>query len=105
MALSEHEQYVIEQMEQAVSAADPKFAARMSGRRRRARLRPRVALGVLALIAGLALLGLGVWHATVGLAVPGLLLIAVGGVRVLRLRRLGRRLWMALALHRRSGPR
>ena len=39
MPLSEHEQHLLEQMEQALYAEDPKFASQMQGSAARARLR------------------------------------------------------------------
>lgn len=60
MPLSEHEQHLLEQMEQAMYAEDPRFASSMQGSLSRARLRRRVAIGSLAFLVGLALIVLGV---------------------------------------------
>ena len=60
MPLSEHEQRLLEQMERALYAEDPKFASSLreaSGRRGSPR---RMALGVLGFLVGLSLLVTGV---------------------------------------------
>jgi hypothetical protein len=58
--LSEHEQHLLEQMEQALYAEDPKFASQMQGSAARARLRRSLAIGAGGVIVGLALVVLGV---------------------------------------------
>jgi hypothetical protein len=77
--LSEHEQHLLEQMEQALYAEDPKFASQMQGSAARARLRRGLAIGVAGVIAGLGLVFLGVamgaiWWGAIGFA------LMVGGV-------------------------
>jgi hypothetical protein len=77
--LSEHEQHQLEQMEQALYAEDPKFASQMQGSAVRARLRRRVSIGAVGVIAGLGLVVLGViqeavWWGAIGFA------LMVGGV-------------------------
>ena len=79
MPLSEHEQHLLEQMEQALYAEDPKFASQMQGSVARARLRRVLAIGVGGVIAGLGLVVLGVaaesiWWGAIGFA------LMVGGV-------------------------
>ncbi|EWT06421.1 hypothetical protein N864_21520 [Intrasporangium chromatireducens Q5-1] len=91
MALSEHEQYVIDQMEQALSATDPRFVAHMARTRQSWRRHLRVALNVLALAAGLLLVLLGVWLVTVWVSVLGFLVVVTGLVCVIRLRTTHRR--------------
>ena len=87
MPLSEHEQRLLEQMERALYAEDPKFATSLreaSGRRGNRR---RVALGVLALLAGLALLVTGVAVAQEIVGVLGFVLMLLGAsfaIRALR---------------------
>ena len=72
MPLSEHEQQLLEQMEQALYAEDPKFASQMQGAGTRAAARRRLAVGVLGVIAGLALVLVGVnttmWLGAAGFA-------------------------------------
>jgi hypothetical protein len=58
--LSEEEQRLLEQMEQALSAEDPKFASTLRGSTLRARLRRQVVLSAVAFVAGTGLLMLGV---------------------------------------------
>ena len=73
MPLSEHEQQLLEQMEQALYAEDPKFASQMQGAGARAAARRRLAVGVLGVVAGLALVLVGVsttmWLGAAGFAV------------------------------------
>ena len=79
MPLSEHEQHLLEQMEQALYAEDPKFASQMQGSAARARLRRSLAIGAAGVISGLGFVVLGVvaesvWWGAVGFA------LMVGGV-------------------------
>ena len=79
MPLSEHEQHLLEQMEQALYAEDPKFASQMQGSAARARLRRGLAIGAVGVVAGLGLVVLGVasqsiWWGAIGFA------LMVGGV-------------------------
>jgi hypothetical protein len=71
--LSEHEQQLLEQMEQALYAEDPKFASQMQGAGARAAARRRVAIGVVGVVLGLALVLVGVnttmWIGAIGFAV------------------------------------
>jgi hypothetical protein len=76
--LSEHEQHLLEQMEQALYAEDPKFASQMQGSKARDRLRHRIMVGVLAVLAGLVLVVLGVVNEAVWLGAIGFALM-VGG--------------------------
>lgn len=73
MPLSEHEQHMLEQMEQALSAEDPKFASHMQGSTTRSIVRRRYAVGALAVVVGLGLVLVGVntsmWIGGVGFAV------------------------------------
>jgi Protein of unknown function (DUF3040) len=71
--LSEHEQQLLEQMEQALYAEDPKFASQMQGAGARAAARRRVAFGVVGVVVGLALVLAGVyfelwWLGAIGFA-------------------------------------
>ncbi len=60
MPLSEEEQRLLEQMEQALAEEDPKFASTLRGSTLRARLRRQVVLSAIAFLAGTGLLMLGV---------------------------------------------
>ena len=66
MPLSEHEQRLLEQIERALYAEDPKFASTVRGGRLRKPTRRRRLQGVALFVVGLALLVLGI-------AVPALL--------------------------------
>jgi len=69
--LSDNEQRLLEQMERALYAEDPKFASTMRGAARRTGHLSRMAMGVVAVAAGLVVLVLGV--------AQGNLLVGVGG--------------------------
>lgn len=79
MPLSEHEQHLLEQMEQALYAEDPKFASQMQGSAARATLRRRILIGGVGVIAGLALIFVGVTNEFVLWGALGFALM-VGGV-------------------------
>ena len=72
MPLSEHEQQLLEQMEQALYAEDPKFASQMQGAGAKAAARRRIAIGVVGVLLGLGLLLAGVsttmWLGAAGFA-------------------------------------
>ena len=78
MPLSEHEQHLLEQMEQAMYAEDPKFASAMRGRTPKARQRRRLLLGCVGVLLGLVLVVLGVARSIIPLAVVGFVLMLVG---------------------------
>lgn len=71
--LSEHEQQLLEQMEQALYAEDPKFASQMQGAGARAAARRRRAIGVVGVLLGLGLVLVGVsttmWVGVAGFAI------------------------------------
>ena len=60
MPLSEHEQRLLEQMERALHAEDPKFASALRGADPRNHYRRRVAKASVGFLAGIALLVTGV---------------------------------------------
>ncbi len=72
MPLSEHEQQLLEQMEQALYAEDPKFASQMQGAGARLAARRRMIIGAVGVVAGLALVLVGVnttmWVGAAGFA-------------------------------------
>ena len=73
MPLSEHEQKMLAQMEQALAAEDPKFASQMQGRALASIQHRRWIIGVVGVVAGLGLVLVGVnttmWVGAVGFAV------------------------------------
>ncbi|MEZ5115569.1 MAG: DUF3040 domain-containing protein [Candidatus Nanopelagicales bacterium] len=78
MPLSEHEQRLLEQMERALYAEDPKFATTLRSGGPRTAHRGRAALGVVALLAGIGLLMAGVITSLPPLGVVGFLVMLVG---------------------------
>lgn len=60
MPLSEHEQRLLEQMERALYAEDPKFASALRGADPRRHYRRRIAKASIGFVAGIALLMTGV---------------------------------------------
>ena len=78
MPLSEHEQRLLEQMERALYAEDPKFATSMRSARGGAGDRRRIAIGVVGLLAGLGLLVAGVAAKLVIVGVVGFLAMLGG---------------------------
>ncbi|MDQ1482013.1 MAG: hypothetical protein QOF35_89 [Actinomycetota bacterium] len=78
MPLSEHEQHLLEQMEQALYAEDPKFASQMQGSAARARLRRSIAIGAGGVIIGLGLVVLGVLKESIWLGAIGFALMVSG---------------------------
>jgi Protein of unknown function (DUF3040) len=73
--LSEHEQRLLEQMERALYAEDPKFASVLRGHDLRGRYRRRAFLGAFGVVVGLAMLPVGVAGKLVGLSVLGFLIM------------------------------
>jgi hypothetical protein len=77
--LSEHEQRLLEQMERALYAEDPKFATSMRSARGGAGDRKRIVVGVIAVLVGLGLLIAGVASKFVVVGVLGFLAM-LGGI-------------------------
>jgi hypothetical protein len=77
--LSEHEQRLLEQMERALYAEDPKFATSMRSSRGGAGDRRRIVIGVVGLLVGLGLLVAGVAAKLVVVGVLGFLAM-LGGI-------------------------
>lgn len=73
MPLSEHEQRMLEQLEQALAEEDPKFASSMEGTRRGGPTRLRWIIAVTGVVVGLALVLVGInttmWVGAAGFAV------------------------------------
>ncbi len=86
MALSDREQKLLEQMEKALYAEDPKFASslRRSGLTIAPGERRHVILGLLSLVAGLALVFGSVVSKIVIVGIPGFLLVLTGFVFIAR---------------------
>jgi DUF3040 family protein len=73
--LSEHEQRLLEQMERALYAEDPKFASSLRGRDPRSHFRRRVLLAGLAFVVGVVLLMTGLVTQVVVVSIVGFLLM------------------------------
>ena len=91
MPLSEHEQRLLEQMEQQLSVEDPKFASAMRGSVARAKARRRIILGALGVLVGLGLVLLGVAQGIVAVGIVGFAVMVAGA-------------WLAITPERRKGP-
>ena len=83
MPLSEHEQRVLHQMEQALYAEDPRLASQLQ-RTAAARTstgldRRRLAIGVLGALAGLTLVVVGVMSQYLWISIIGFLAMVLGG--------------------------
>jgi hypothetical protein len=75
--LSEHEQRLLDQIEQALYAEDPKFASIYQGKDVRSHYRRRVLRAVLGLVVGLGLLLAGVITPLIPLGVAGFVVMLV----------------------------
>ncbi|MGW4380908.1 DUF3040 domain-containing protein [Kitasatospora sp. NPDC004531] len=75
MPLSEHEQRLLEQMERALYAEDPKFASALEGTGLRTHTRRRVILAAAGFVAGVALLMGGLVAQVIWVSVVGFLVM------------------------------
>jgi hypothetical protein len=73
--LSDHEQRLLDEIEQALYAEDPKFAATVRSARTRSRTRRSVLLSVLGVVAGLCLVLVGLVTNVIALSVVGFVLV------------------------------
>jgi hypothetical protein len=96
--LSEHEQRLLEQIEQALYAEDPKFASIYQGNDIRSHYRRRVVRAVIGLIIGLGLL-------LAGVVIPLIALGVAGFVVMLAAVSFGVASWQRMTGHRTSTPR
>lgn len=71
MPLSEHEQRLLEQMERALYAEDPKFASSLRGKDPRSHYRRRVLLALIGFVVGIVLLMTGLVAQNVLVSVLG----------------------------------
>jgi hypothetical protein len=69
--LSDHEQRLLEQMERALHAEDPKFASALQGADLRALFRRRALLAVIGFVLGIGMLVAGVVISQIALSVGG----------------------------------
>ena len=78
MALSEHEEALLQQMEEALYAEDPRFASRIQKTKSRGVGRGRVIIGVVAAIAGLALVVISAMSSLIWLGAIGFAIMVAG---------------------------
>ncbi|WP_026550840.1 DUF3040 domain-containing protein [Arthrobacter sp. Br18] len=78
MALSEHEQRLLDQLEQQLHADDPKFAHSMASNTRGSMSTRRVVIGSLITIAGILVLLAGISQQFILLGVAGFLVMGAG---------------------------
>ncbi|MHA7180506.1 DUF3040 domain-containing protein [Arthrobacter sp. MDB2-24] len=79
MALSEHEQRLLDQLEQQLHADDPKFAHSMASDTRKSMSTRRLVIGSLITIAGILVLLAGIVYQNIFIGVVGFLIMG-GGV-------------------------
>jgi hypothetical protein len=96
--LSEHEQRLLEQIEQALYAEDPKFASIYQGNDIRTHYRRRVVRAAVGLVIGLGLL-------LAGVVIPLIALGVVGFIVMLAAVSFGVASWQRMTGHRASAPR
>lgn len=80
MPLSEHEQRLLEQMEQALYAEDPKFATSLRSTSGGRASRSRAALGVIVFLAGIGILLGGAIIPLIPLGVAGFAVMVLGAL-------------------------
>lgn len=80
MPLSEHEQRLLEQMERALYAEDPKFATALEGAGMRTHTRRRTGWAIAGFVVGIVLLMTGVTLPAIWISVVGFLLMLTGAV-------------------------
>ena len=87
MPLSDHEQRLLDQIEQALYADDPKFASAVRSGRGGWRARRLLALAILGVLAGLALVLVGLISTVIVLSIIGFVLVVAScalGLQALR---------------------
>ncbi len=97
MPLSEHEQRLLDQIERALYAEDPKFATSVRARDLRSHYRLRMARSAVAFVAGLVLLFSGVISRVVAIGVLGFVVMLAALL-------FGLTSWQRLTGHRDARP-
>ncbi|HZY77717.1 MAG TPA: DUF3040 domain-containing protein [Jatrophihabitantaceae bacterium] len=91
MPLSDHEQRLLDEIEQALYAEDPKFASAVRSAGRRSRLRRAIILSTVGVLAGLGMVLVGLMSNLIALSVIGFVLVVAScGLVVRSLRPAGR---------------
>lgn len=83
MPLSDHEQRLLEQMEQQLLSDDPRFASTMRGPRTVPAARRRIVIGVVAVLVGLGVLVLAVYQQSLWIGAGAFVLMLAGLVYAL----------------------
>ena len=78
MALSEHEEALLQQMEEALYAEDPRFASRIEKTKSRGLGRGRLVAGVVAAVIGLALVVFSAMSSSIWLGAVGFAIMVAG---------------------------
>jgi hypothetical protein len=76
--LSDHEQRLLDQIEQALYAEDPKFASAVRSARTRSRTRRSIALSIFGVVAGLGLVLVGLVTSVIVVSIVGFVLVVAG---------------------------
>lgn len=84
MPLSDHEQRLLDEIEQALCAEDPKFASAVRSVGVRSRTRRRLLLCILGIIVGLGLVLIGLVSTLIPLSVVGFVLVVASCGAVVR---------------------
>lgn len=82
MPLSDHEQKMLEQMEQALAAEDPRFASQMQGAALRSAVRRHYIVGAVGVLLGIGLVLVGV-NTTIWVGVSGFVVMVLAAVYAL----------------------
>jgi len=78
VALSEHEEALLQQMEEALYAEDPRFASRIEKTKSRGAGRGRIIIGAVAAVAGLALVVVSAMSSLIWLGAVGFAIMVAG---------------------------
>ncbi|NKX54952.1 DUF3040 domain-containing protein [Arthrobacter mobilis] len=78
MPLSEHEQRLLEQLEQQLHADDPKFASHMEAAGSRSLSTRHIVVGSLVAVAGILVLLIGIWNQIIAVGVLGFVIMGAG---------------------------
>lgn len=92
MPLSEHEQRLLNEIEQALYAEDPKFVSAVRSVRTRSRTRRSIALSIVGVLAGLGLVLVGLVTTLIVLSIIGFVLVVAScglAVQAIRSRHAG----------------
>ena len=78
MALSEHEEALLQQMEEALYAEDPRFASRIEKTKSRSAQRGRILTGIVGAVAGVAIVVVSAMSSWLWLGAVGFVVMVAG---------------------------